>query len=105
MAEQLVVAVARTQDLRTPSAPYFGAIAGSFPIYGRYAPLQYPSWGHQVLHRCADREETDRQRTAASQSAAALWRMSVNAGSSAWPPLSPACKAVPLRAAAPRQAL
>jgi hypothetical protein len=43
-AERLLEDVARTQDLRDPSAPYYGAIAGSFPIYGRYAPLQYPNW-------------------------------------------------------------
>lgn len=43
-AERLINDVARTQDLRDPSAPYYGAIAGSFPIYGRYAPLQYPNW-------------------------------------------------------------
>lgn len=23
---------------------YFGAVQGSFPIYGRYAPLQFPNW-------------------------------------------------------------
>ncbi len=43
-AERLIADVARTQDLRDPSAPHYGAIAGSFPIYGRYAPLQYPNW-------------------------------------------------------------
>jgi uncharacterized protein YyaL (SSP411 family) len=43
-ADRLVDDVASTQDLRRPSAPHYGAIAGSFPIYGRYAPLQYPNW-------------------------------------------------------------
>ena len=43
-ATKLLDDVARTQDLRDPTAPHFGAIAGSFPIYGRYAPLQYPNW-------------------------------------------------------------
>lgn len=26
-----------------------GAVAGSFPIYGRYAPLQYPNWAAKFL--------------------------------------------------------
>ena len=26
-----------------------GAVAGSFPIYGRYAPLQYPNWSAKFL--------------------------------------------------------
>lgn len=29
---------------RAPAAPFRGAIAGSFPIWGKYAPLQYPNW-------------------------------------------------------------
>ena len=24
--------------------PHYGGIKGSFPVYGRYAPLQYPNW-------------------------------------------------------------
>ncbi|MEC9368099.1 MAG: hypothetical protein VX871_05340 [Pseudomonadota bacterium] len=36
--------VAREQNLGRPSAPYYGAIKGSMPIYGRYAMLQYPNW-------------------------------------------------------------
>jgi hypothetical protein len=30
-------------------APVRGALAGSFPIYGRYAPLQYPNWATKFL--------------------------------------------------------
>jgi hypothetical protein len=40
----LLEQVAATQELGDPSAPWYGGIAGSFPIYGRYAPLQYPNW-------------------------------------------------------------
>lgn len=36
--------VAATQDVTSPSKPYYGGIKGSQPIYGRYAPLQYPNW-------------------------------------------------------------
>ena len=30
-------------------APVHGALAGSFPIFGRYAPLQYPNWATKFL--------------------------------------------------------
>lgn len=36
--------VAATQDVTSTSRPHYGGIKGSFPIYGRYAPLQYPNW-------------------------------------------------------------
>ena len=36
--------VAATQDLTSPEKPHYGGIKGSLPIYGRYAPLQYPNW-------------------------------------------------------------
>jgi len=36
--------VAVTQDVTSPGKPHYGGIKGSFPIYGRYAPLQYPNW-------------------------------------------------------------
>jgi hypothetical protein len=36
--------VAATQDTTCPGKPQYGGIKGSFPIYGRYAPLQYPNW-------------------------------------------------------------
>ena len=26
-----------------------GALAGSYPIYGRYAPLQFPNWATKFL--------------------------------------------------------
>ena len=44
IADRLLADVARRQSLGTPGAPWHGGIAGSFPIYGRYAPLQYPNW-------------------------------------------------------------
>jgi len=37
-------AVAATQDVTSPGKPYYGGIKGSLPVYGRYAPLQYPNW-------------------------------------------------------------
>ena len=36
--------VAATQDVTSPKKPHYGGIKGSHPIYGRYAPLQYPNW-------------------------------------------------------------
>lgn len=36
--------VAATQCLTSPGKPHYGGIKGSLPIYGRYAPLQYPNW-------------------------------------------------------------
>src|SRR5262249_35637172 len=36
--------VSATQDVTSPGKPYYGGIKGSRPIYGRYAPLQYPNW-------------------------------------------------------------
>lgn len=36
--------VAATQDVTSPGTPHYGGIKGSLPIYGRYAPLQYPNW-------------------------------------------------------------
>ena len=36
--------VAATQDVTSPARPHYGGIKGSLPIYGRYAPLQYPNW-------------------------------------------------------------
>ncbi len=36
--------VAVTQDVTSSGKPHYGGIKGSQPIYGRYAPLQYPNW-------------------------------------------------------------
>jgi hypothetical protein len=36
--------VAATQNVTSPGKPHYGGIKGSLPIYGRYAPLQYPNW-------------------------------------------------------------
>ncbi len=43
-ADRLIDAVAMTQKIAPSAAPHRGAIPGSRPIYGRYAPLQYPNW-------------------------------------------------------------
>jgi hypothetical protein len=40
----LLDGVAETQDVTSPGTPHYGGIKGSLPIYGRYAPLQYPNW-------------------------------------------------------------
>ena len=34
---------------RLPSPDTRGALPGSFPIWGRYAPLQYPNWAAKFL--------------------------------------------------------
>ena len=34
---------------RSRWAPINGALAGSFPVWGRYAPLQYPNWATKFL--------------------------------------------------------
>lgn len=36
--------VAATQDVTSTGKPHYGGIKGSLPIYGAYAPLQYPNW-------------------------------------------------------------
>lgn len=36
--------VSKTQDVRHRRTEFAGAIKGSRPVYGRYAPLQYPNW-------------------------------------------------------------
>lgn len=40
----LLADVAATQDVTSRGSPQYGGIKGSLPIYGRYAPLQYPNW-------------------------------------------------------------
>lgn len=59
-ADRLLADVGRTQFLGDETKPYCGAIAGSLPIYGRYAPLQYPNWAtkffldaHLTKRQCA----------------------------------------------------
>jgi len=36
--------VAASQNVLATGSPHYGAIKGSEPIWGRYAPLQYPNW-------------------------------------------------------------
>jgi hypothetical protein len=43
-ARQAIAFVATTQDLHTSNANVRGAIAGSYPIYGRYGRFTYPNW-------------------------------------------------------------
>ena len=40
---------AAARQERGPSAHVKGALAGSFPVWGRYAPLQYPNWATKFL--------------------------------------------------------
>lgn len=44
VARKAIAFVASTQDLRTSDTNIRGAIAGSYPTYGRYARFQYPNW-------------------------------------------------------------
>ena len=46
-----IAAVEQAAALQTRSrwSAIDGAVAGSFPIYGRYAPLQYPNWSAKFL--------------------------------------------------------
>lgn len=43
-AHKAIAFVASTQNFRAPNANIRGAIAGSYPIYGRYERFKYPSW-------------------------------------------------------------
>lgn len=44
LGNNLLNDVAATQNVTSPGKPHYGGIKGSLPIYGRYAPLQYPNW-------------------------------------------------------------
>jgi hypothetical protein len=41
--------LAAAHQMRIDWPPVRGALAGSLPIYGRYAPLQYPNWATKFL--------------------------------------------------------
>jgi hypothetical protein len=43
-AEQAVQATKQTQNIDTALAPLRGAIAGSYPIFGRYVSNGFPNW-------------------------------------------------------------
>jgi hypothetical protein len=43
-AKKAITFVARTQNLKTSNLNIRGAIAGSYPIYGRYERFKYPNW-------------------------------------------------------------
>jgi uncharacterized protein YyaL (SSP411 family) len=43
-ARKAIAFVAATQDLQTSNVNIRGAIAGSYPIYGRYERFKYPNW-------------------------------------------------------------
>ena len=43
-ARRAIVFVASTQDVQTSNPNIRGAIAGSYPIYGRYERMKYPNW-------------------------------------------------------------
>lgn len=44
LARRMVDDVKSTQDIRSEGKPHYGAISGSYPIFGRYATMQYPNW-------------------------------------------------------------
>lgn len=48
-AERLIAQVASTQSVRDTKKAHNGAISGSYPIYGAYAPLQYPNWATKFM--------------------------------------------------------
>jgi hypothetical protein len=48
-AERLIAQAAVTQSTKDPEAVGYGGIAGSYPIYGAYAPLQYPNWATKFM--------------------------------------------------------
>ena len=41
--------LALVHQRRSRSRDVDGALAGSFPVWGRYAPLQYPNWATKFL--------------------------------------------------------
>lgn len=43
-ALHLIDDVKMHQYIKNPNKDYYGGIKGSFPIYGKYAPLQFPNW-------------------------------------------------------------
>ena len=43
-ARKAITFVARTQNFKTSNPNIRGAIAGSYPIYGRYERFKYPNW-------------------------------------------------------------
>jgi hypothetical protein len=43
-ARRAIAFVAATQNLQTYHEGIRGAIAGSFPLYGRYERLKFPNW-------------------------------------------------------------
>jgi hypothetical protein len=40
---------AATHQVRSGPPEVLGAMAGSYPVYGRYAPLRYPNWATKFL--------------------------------------------------------
>jgi hypothetical protein len=49
LAERLIAQVGSTQSTAAKGKAHYGAIAGSYPIYGAYAPLQYPNWATKFM--------------------------------------------------------
>jgi lipopolysaccharide/colanic/teichoic acid biosynthesis glycosyltransferase len=48
-AERLIAQVAATQNTKKRLAVDYGGVAGSYPIYGASAPLQYPNWAAKFM--------------------------------------------------------
>lgn len=49
LGQKLLADACHHQTWASPGKPWHGGLKGSFPIYGRYAPLQYPSWAAKFL--------------------------------------------------------
>jgi uncharacterized protein YyaL (SSP411 family) len=43
------IGIAASRQSRVDWAPIRGALAGSYPIYGRYAPFRFPNWATKFL--------------------------------------------------------
>jgi hypothetical protein len=48
-AKQAITFVARTQNLKASNPNIRGAIAGSYPFYGRYERFKYPNWASKFF--------------------------------------------------------
>jgi hypothetical protein len=61
-ARKAIVYVVRTQNLETSNPNVRGAIAGSYPIYGKYERFKYPNWAAKFFVDALLRlEEIDRR--------------------------------------------
>jgi hypothetical protein len=48
-AEKAITFVVRTQNMNSSNTNIYGAVAGSYPIYGLYERFKYPNWATKFL--------------------------------------------------------